>query len=87
MILRQLLIESLVLAAGGAALGLVFASWAIQLLTRLAPGELPRVMESGLNLQVLAFTGTVALLTSILLGLIPAFQGGKNELAASMTGR
>ena len=41
-------------------------------------------MESGLNLQVLAFTGTVALLTSILLGLIPAFQGRKNELAASM---
>jgi predicted permease len=84
MILRQLLIESLVLAGGGAALGLVFASWAIRLLTRLAPGELPRVMESGLNLQVLAFTGTVALLTSIILGLIPAFQGGHDELAASM---
>ena len=84
MILRQLLIESLVLAAGGAALGLVFASWAIQLLTRLAPGGLPRVMDSSLNLQVLAFTGTVALLTSIVLGLIPAFQGGKDELAASM---
>lgn len=84
MILRQLLIESLVLAAGGAALGLVFASWAIQLLTRLAPGELPRVMESGLNLQVLAFTATVALLTSIIVGMIPAFQGGNDELAASM---
>lgn len=85
MILRQLLIESLLLAAGGAVLGLAFASWAIQLLTRLAPGELPRVMESGLNLQVLAFTATVAFLTSIILGLIPAFQGGNNELAASMT--
>jgi putative ABC transport system permease protein len=84
MIMRQLLIESLLFATAGAALGLVFASWSIQLLTRLAPGELPRVMESSLNLQVLAFTATVAIFTSILLGLIPAFQGGHGELAASM---
>lgn len=84
MILRQLLIESLVLAAGGAALGLVFASWAIQLLTRLAPGGLPRVMDSALNLQVLGFTAAVALFTSIILGLIPAFQGEHGELASSM---
>jgi putative ABC transport system permease protein len=67
MIVRQLLIESVVLATAGAALGLAFASWVIQLLTRLAPGELPRVMESGFNLQVLAFTGIVALATSVTL--------------------
>jgi predicted permease len=84
MILRQLLVESMMLAAGGAALGLVFASWSIQLLTRLAPGELPRVMDSGLDLPVLAFTATVALFTSIILGLIPAFQGNQGELGASM---
>jgi putative ABC transport system permease protein len=84
MIVRQLLIESLLLAAGGAGLGLWLASWAIQLLTRLAPSDLPRVMDSGINLMVLAFTAMVALFTSIILGLIPAFQGGDGELAAAM---
>ena len=83
MILRQLLWKAWC-SRRRAALGLIFAYWSIQLLTRLAPGELPRVMDSGLNLQVLAFTATVALFTSIILGLIPAFQGGQGELAASM---
>jgi len=84
MIVRQLLAESLLLAAAGAAAGLALAAWGIKLLTALAPGDLPRITESGLNLQVLIFTASVAVLTSILFGLVPALQSANPELAASL---
>ncbi len=84
MILRQLLTESLFLAFAGAAAGLGFAAWGVQILTAMAPGDLPRITESGLNLQVLLFTALVAIFTSILFGLVPALQAAKPELAASL---
>jgi len=84
MIVRQLLAESLLLAAAGAAAGLALASWGIKLLTALAPADLPRITESGLNLQVLVFTTLVAVFTSILFGLVPALQAAKPELAAAL---
>ena|SRR5580704_1258691 len=77
MIVRQLLAESLLLASAGAAAGLGLAAWGIKLLTSLAPGDLPRITESGLNLQVLVFTALVAILTSVLFGLAPALQAAK----------
>jgi putative ABC transport system permease protein len=84
MIVRQLLAESLLLAFAGAAAGLGLALWGIKLLTALAPGDLPRITESGLNLQVLIFTALVAVLTSVLFGLIPALHAAKPELTASL---
>lgn len=83
-IVRQLLIESILLAAMGAAAGLVLAIWAIRLLTALAPGQLPRVSESGLSLPVLAFTAAIAILTSLLFGLVPALHASRVSLAASL---
>jgi putative ABC transport system permease protein len=84
MIVRQLLAESLLLAAAGATAGLGLAAWGIKLLTALAPGDLPRITESGINLQVLIFTALVAVLTSVLFGLLPALQAAKPELVASL---
>ncbi|MGB8581790.1 MAG: ABC transporter permease [Candidatus Sulfotelmatobacter sp.] len=84
MIVRQLLTESLLLAIAGAAAGLSFAAWGVRILTAMAPGDLPRITESGLNLQVLVFTALVAIVTSILFGLVPALQATKPELAASL---
>ncbi len=83
-IVRQLWIESLLLASTGAAAGLVVAVWAIRLLTALAPDQLPRVSESGLNLQVLVFTAAIAILTSLLFGLVPALDASRVQLAASL---
>jgi len=83
-IVRQSLAESSLLALAGAATGLVFAMWALKLLLRLAPGELPRVSESGLSLPVLAFTAAVAVLTSLLSGLMPAFQATRAGLVSSL---
>lgn len=83
-IVRQLWIESLLLASTGAAAGLVVAVWAIRLLTALAPDQLPRVSESGLNLQVLVFTAAIVILTSLLFGLVPALDASRVRLAASL---
>ena len=84
MIVRQLLAESALLATAGAAAGLGLGAWGIKLLTTLAPGDLPRITESGINLQVLIFTALVAVLTSVLFGLVPALAAAKPELAASL---
>src|SRR5580700_9265235 len=83
-IIRQLLAESMFLAAAGAVLGLIFAVCALPLLTTLAPVELARIADSGLNLQVLTFTAVVALLTSVLFGLVPALHATSPELASSL---
>jgi putative ABC transport system permease protein len=84
MIVRQLLAETLLLAVGGAAAGLGLAAGGIRLLTALAPADLPRITESGLNLQVLIFTTLVAVFTSVLFGLVPALQAAKRELVSSL---
>lgn len=84
MIVRQLLAESVLLATAGAMAGLALAASGIKLLMALAPGDLPRITESGINLQVLIFTALVAVLTSVLFGLVPALQATKPELAASL---
>src|SRR3984893_13621219 len=55
-IVRQLLTETILLSAAGAAAGLGLAMWGIRVLTALAPADLPRIKESGLNLEVLIFT-------------------------------
>jgi putative ABC transport system permease protein len=84
LVVRQLLTESLLLAGLGAAAGLAFAVGTIKPLVRLAPEGLARISESGLNLEVLAFTAAIALLTSVLFGLIPALQASRMELATAL---
>jgi len=83
-LVRQLTMESLLLAGAGAAVGLVFAVWSIRLLTRLSPAELPRILDSGLNLRVLGFTAATAVLTSVLFGLVPAIHATSTGLASSL---
>jgi len=84
LILRQLLAEGLLLATGGAATGLVLAVGALRLLIRMTPVDLPRLAQSGLNLQVLTFTAVIALLTSLLFGLVPALHACTREVATSL---
>jgi predicted permease len=84
-LIRQLLTESMLLALGGAVLGLLFAKWG----TRLLVGFLSRqnnqaFLDLSLNLRVLAFTAAVAMLTALLFGLIPALRGTRVEPQAAM---
>lgn len=73
-IVRQLLIESLVLCGVGGALGLGIASMALELLVRHGPSNLPRLSEVGLDARAMAFTATVAVVSGLIFGLIPALR-------------
>ena len=72
-IARQLMIESLLLAIAGSALGLLVARWGSALLVRqLATATVPVVLDLGIDWRVLGFAVAAALATSVLLGLAPA---------------
>ncbi|HET9399408.1 MAG TPA: ABC transporter permease [Candidatus Acidoferrales bacterium] len=73
-ILRQLLTESVLLAAVGSALGLAFAQVAIWTVLRFKPVDLPRLAEVSVDWRIVAFAAALALLTGILFGVAPALQ-------------
>ena len=78
-IASQLLTESVLLSLAGAAVGLLLASWGIDLLVAYAPAEVPRLHDAGLDRNVLLFTFGVATLTGILFGLVPALHASKPD--------
>lgn len=73
-VIRQLLTESVLLAALGGAIGLALAFGGLRVLLRAAPQNVPRLSEAGLDLRVLGFAVVISLLTGILFGLAPVFQ-------------
>ena len=79
-ILRQLLVESLLLAGAGALGGLLLASWSFAFLQRLIPDGMVASTRLVLDLPVLGFTILITLLTAIVFGLAPAFQASKIDL-------
>ena len=79
-IVRQLLIESLLLASIGSVCGLLLASWSFAFLQRLIPDGLAVSTKLNLDWQVLGFTVLVTLLTALIFGLAPAFQASKIDL-------
>jgi predicted permease len=78
-IVRQLLIESLMLSLLGAGCGLLFATWSFAFLQKLVPPGLAQTRLT-LNLPVLGFTLAISLVTGIIFGLVPAFQALKIDL-------
>ena len=79
-ILRQLLVESVLLAAIAGACGLLLAAWGIDVLKAMAAGDIPRVESIRLDSQVLAFTFALSVLTGIVFGLAPAWSASKTNL-------
>lgn len=83
-VIRQLLIESILLAIAGGGLGILLASWGVQgalkLALKLTPDGMPRAEEVGLNNQVLLFAMGVTLLAGILFGLAPALRTSNPNL-------
>jgi predicted permease len=74
-LIRQLLTESLILAAAGTALGLLFAQWSRTLLVRLAgDGPRPFALDMHPDMAVLGFATAVAIATTLLFGLAPAIR-------------
>ncbi|HKN68416.1 MAG TPA: ABC transporter permease [Gemmatimonadaceae bacterium] len=82
-LLRQLVTESLLLAALGASLGIGIAIVAVRWLVAAMPPGIPRAEEISVNGTVVAFTAIVAILTGILFGIIPALRATRIGQSAS----
>src|SRR6185369_4147674 len=79
-IIRQLLLESVLLAIAGGALGFVLSIWALHLLLTAIPIDLPFWMNFDLDLRVLGFTLAITLLTGLIFGAVPALQTSRVDL-------
>jgi len=73
-LIRQLLTESLMLGAVGGALGVLVASWGVDLLIRIRPANLPRLEEVRLDSRVLLFSACLSILSAVISGLAPALR-------------
>lgn len=78
-IIRQLLVETLMIAVPGGILGLVFAVGGVRALIFVAPRNLPRLSEISVDSTVLIFTLAMTLLTAIVFGLGPAMQTARTS--------
>ena len=83
-IVRQLLTESLLLAALGGAAGLLLAWWGTETLVSFSPAELGDFQNVEISASVLSFTFVVALMTGVIFGLVPAFEASNINLSGTL---
>jgi putative ABC transport system permease protein len=83
-LVRQLMTESLILAALGGAAGLALSGWGLELFLALAPKGVPRLAEVAINGPVLAFAILLTLSTSLLSGLWPALRAIRVDLVSNL---
>jgi predicted permease len=84
-LMRQLLTESLLLAAGGGVLGFLMAVWLARLTAAIKlPIDVPLATELHVDIRVFIFACLVSLATGLLFGLLPAWQATKADLAQAL---
>ena len=81
-IVRQFLVESVLLSAMAAALGAVFAYWALPGLLVLAQNNLAFANDIRISVPVLAATALLALGAGVVMGLYPAVQGSRSDIVS-----
>jgi predicted permease len=84
-LIRQLLVESLLLAFAGGTAGIFLALWSVNLLAVfMPPAHLPIALNVNVDASVLAFTLTLSLVTGLVFGLAPAWQISRANLSDSL---
>ena len=83
-IIQQLITESLLLALVAGVAGLILAWWGADWLVRLAPANVPRLADAGVDRWVLVFTLAVSIVSSVLFGLAPAIHASRIDLNDSL---
>jgi predicted permease len=83
-ILRQLLVESLLLATAGGILGIALARWSLDALIAFAPPDLLRVPQLSVDTRVLIYAVGVSALTGLIVGLAPALLVARRSMASSL---
>jgi putative ABC transport system permease protein len=93
-IIRQMFVESLLLALTGGGIGVLIAAWGVDLLTSFSAAEIPSTANIRLDATVLGFTFGISVLVGLLFGLAPAFaalrvnlQEALKDSARGATGR
>ena len=80
-IVRQLLAENVVLGLAGAVVGVLLAYWTVAWIIAHGPAEMPRLDQSRIDARTLVFACALALLSSFLFGLAPAFRSASTRLS------
>jgi putative ABC transport system permease protein len=83
-LMKPFLAESLALGLAGGTLGVAIAAFAVNSTTALAPADLPRMAEVGIDPRVLAFAAAVSLLAAIAAGLFPVLRYGRGDLSGAL---
>jgi predicted permease len=84
-IVRQLLTESVLLAVGGGAMGVLLAAWLLDLVVAFRPPvDFPLSFALALDWRVLVFSLAVSVITGVLFGLAPALQATRPDLVAAL---
>jgi putative ABC transport system permease protein len=83
-LMRQLMVESVVLAALGTILAVVLAWWAVAVLKTAMPDGVPRVASIAVDLRVLAAAASLSVVTGVLFGLVPALQLSRPDLTHAL---
>jgi predicted permease len=83
-LLRQLMLESLMLSLGAGVLGIGATSVLLRVLPPLLPANLPRVQDVALDGPVLGFAIAIALLTGLVFGVLPSWRASKQDPASAM---
>ena len=83
-LMRELLIESLILGAVGGAIGLLAGSWLIKVLVQLLPAGLPRADSVGVDGTVAIVSVVASLATGVLFGLLPAWQASRTDAVSAL---
>jgi len=86
-IVRQLLVEAVVISCSGAALGVAASYWLARLPLLLSPDSFPAESFVRINAPILAFSVALALLCGILFGLVPALRLSRHDSARVLPGR
>ncbi len=87
-LVRQLLVENVILAALGGLAGLLLARWATGLLvTFMSSGRTPIALHLEPNVRILAFTAIVSILTGVLCGLAPALRASRVDVVSGIKGQ
>jgi len=83
-LLRQAILESVVLSVAGGLVGLALAATALQVGKSLLPESLPRIDEISLNWEVVGFSLLLAVVTGLLCGLAPAFAALRTNVNGTL---
>jgi len=83
-LVRQTLVESLLLSVAGGLLALVTVRWSMHALLALAPGDMPRIGEVRADLPVLAFTFVLSVVTGLAIGLFPGLTASRPAVQTTL---